>query len=108
MNLVKPGGLFLPPSLQLKEVKTAGGFTVGELVPWKGVFFGVLSIQANDDTFRLVMAPIGPTKGAIKKRTGKKGARNEQASPRANGRHVTYGRVSSKRRKPAANLKEAA
>jgi hypothetical protein len=83
-------GLLLPPSMQLKDTDLAGGFRKGELVPLKGLWLMIVSIQANGEGyFRLTLAPIGLTKGAIKRTTGKKGPRHETPKSRYRGRPVS-------------------
>lgn len=78
MEIHKPGGLYLPPSMEPKEADEAGGFRKNELFSWKGRWFKVVGILANDDMFQLAVMPAGVTKGAIKRLTGKKGVRRDR------------------------------
>jgi len=75
-NLILPAGpdLTLPPSMQMRQVEKVGPIAVGALLPWHGMLFHVVKIEANDNLdFTVTLAPGGPTSGALKRMTGKKG-----------------------------------
>lgn len=94
MELIQPGGILLPPSMRMKDVETTGGFSKGEIVPLKGLFLRVVALQQRGDGyFQLTLAPIGATKGTIKKATGKKGVRHEAPRSRYRGRPVVRTRL---------------
>lgn len=45
-------------------------FSIGELVPWKGWFFRVEYVDAEEQ--RVVIKPLRPTKSTIERRVGRK------------------------------------
>lgn len=82
-NLVTPGGLLLPPSMQFKQVSGIGPFATGHRLPIHGLVMEVVKVEANDNLdFRIILEPRAVSSGARKRMEGKKGKANRKAAKR--------------------------
>lgn len=79
--------LILPPSMQMTDKTSIGPVALGDMFPWRGLVFQVSKILGNDhNDFMLVLVPVAPTRGYIKRAQGKKGKKEAKYAKR-------YGKV---------------